>query len=124
MLLAAATGCCHSASVAVHPVTNRVYYTFEQSLHSCDQAGAQCKDSSLGFKPVDAAFTDSGLVFLTEDAIYRCDKDGQNCGPAIKLKLDKRAAGIYGGTGGQVVVVSSGGQLNLCGPVSCDKVGP
>jgi DNA-binding beta-propeller fold protein YncE len=116
-----AVACGHSvASVAVNPMSGRVFVTHDDSLRVCDQSAQNCTTQKLGQKPVSAAVgPDGGLVFLTESSIFRCDDAGQGC-RETKLPIDK-AVGVSVAASGLVVVVSESGDVAVCDNAGCQK---
>lgn len=120
--LAALTVSCggSAASVAVNPISGRVFVTHEGSLRACDQAGQNCATQKLTQKPVSAAVgPDGGLVFLTESSIYRCDDAGQSC-RETKLPIDD-AVGVAVSAAGLVIAVSASGEVAVCDNAGCQK---
>lgn len=117
LVLVSAVGCSH-ASVALHPLTNRVYWTRDDKLEVCDQALANCQEHRLSMKP-EGAFVDSTgrLLFVEGSQLYRCDESGGAC-QQFALPFSG-AAGVAAASSGQVVVVSSGGGVALCDESKC-----
>jgi hypothetical protein len=114
---------CHNATIAVRNDSNRICYTYDNALKACDQSVQSCQTSTLGFVPVDAAFVDGHLVFITPTTLYRCDAQGQSCSSGIPLKLTN-ATSVSGGSSGQVAVVSKSGAIALCDMSSCTTATP
>lgn len=119
-VLAAACGGSSVASVAVNPISGRVFVTHEGSLRVCDQAAQNCTAQRLTQKPVSAAVgPDGGLVFLTASSIYRCDDAGQSC-RETRLPIDN-AVGVAVAASGVVIAVSASGDVAVCDNAGCQK---
>jgi hypothetical protein len=119
-VLAVAGGGPSAASVAVNPVSGRVFVTHEGSLWACDQAAQNCTTQKLTQKPVSAAVgPDGGLVFLTASSIYRCDDVGQSC-RETRLPIDN-AVGVAVAASGAIIAVSASGDVAVCDNAGCQK---
>lgn len=118
VVLVSAGGCSH-ASVALHPVNNRVYWTRDDKLEVCDQALAHCEEHRLSMKP-EGAFVDSTgrLLFVEGSKLYRCDESGGAC-QELALPFSG-ASGVAAASSGRIVVVSSGGGVALCDESKCE----
>ena len=118
--LAVACGGSSVASVAVNPLSGRVFVTHDESLRVCDQAAQNCTTQKLTEKPVSAAVgPDGGLVFLTASSIYRCDDAGQSC-RETRLPIDD-AVGVAVAASGMVIAVSASGDVAVCDNAGCQK---
>lgn len=118
--LSAACGGRGVASVAVNPMSGRVFVTHGDSLRACDQAAQGCTTQKLTQKPVSAAVgPDGGLVFLTSSSIYRCDDAGQSC-RETKLPISD-AVGVAVAASGAVIAVSASGDVAVCDNAGCQK---
>ena len=113
--------CCHPATIAVNPITGVVRTTRGNAIRRCDQAVANCQSGVLGFEPVDAAATDSGIVFVTRVAVYRCDVDGNSCSAGTRLTFSD-ATSVAAGPGARVVVASESGAIDTCDQTTCTLV--
>jgi DNA-binding beta-propeller fold protein YncE len=119
--LAVACGGGSVASVAVNPISGRVFVTHDGSLRACDQSAQNCATQTLGEKPVSAAVgPDGGLVLLTKSSIYRCDDAGQSC-RETKLPIND-AVGVAVSAAGLVIAVSTSGDVAVCDNAGCQKV--
>jgi DNA-binding beta-propeller fold protein YncE len=119
-VLAAACGGSSVASVAVNPVSGRVFVTHDDSLQVCDQAAQNCTKQRLTQKPVSAAVgPDGGLVFLTASSIYRCDETGQAC-RETRLPMND-AVSVAVAASGAVIAVSASGDVAVCDNAGCQK---
>lgn len=111
------------ASVAVNPISGKVFVTHASDLRACDQAGENCRTQKLTFKPSSAAVgPNGGLVFLTRSSVFRCDDAGQNCAET-RLPISD-AAGVSVAASGRVVVVSEKGKVVTCDTGGCQHVKP
>ena len=118
--LAVACGGGSVASVAVNPISGRVFVTHDSSLWTCDQSAQNCETQKLPHKPVSAAVgPDGGVVFLTSSSIYRCDDAGQSC-RETRLPIDD-AVGVAVSTSGMVIAVSASGEVAVCDNAGCQK---
>jgi DNA-binding beta-propeller fold protein YncE len=109
------------ASVAVNPISGKVFVTHSSDLQACDQAAQNCKQQKLSFKPSSAAVApDGGLVFLAGSSVFRCDDAGQNCAET-RLPISD-AAGVSIAASGQIVIVSKKGRVVICDSAGCQQV--
>jgi len=120
--IAPAFGCAAPTSVAVNPISGRVYSTMGKTLWSCDAAGENCTQGAVVIEPEDTAvLPDSRVVFTAGASIYVCNDEGQAC-IEVKLPASMRAAGLAVGPSGQIVVVGTKGALATCTETECRAV--
>jgi DNA-binding beta-propeller fold protein YncE len=115
--------CAASTTVAVNPVSGRVYKTAGATLWSCDTVGENCTQGAVLIEPEDTAITpDSRMVFAAGNSIYVCNDDGQAC-IEVKLPGKTKAVGISVSPSGEIFVVSHTGSLAVCTETECRAVG-
>jgi DNA-binding beta-propeller fold protein YncE len=109
------------ASVAVNPISGKVYVTHASDLRACDQAAQNCTEQKLTFEPSSATVApDGSLIFLTSKSVFRCDDAGQSCAET-RLPIDD-AVGVSVAASGRVVVVSKKGNVVTCDNSGCQRV--
>lgn len=117
-VLCLGVGCTHAASVALNPVTNRIYWTKEDSLKVCDQSLGNCQEHRLGMKPEGASMDSSGrLLFVEGSRLYRCDDTGGACQQFTLPFGNARQVAVS--SAGRVVVLSASGEVALCDEGQC-----
>jgi hypothetical protein len=126
LLLSSALGltfaCATPTTVAVNPISGRVYSTVGSTLWSCDSAGESCTEGAVLIAPEDTAITsDSRMVFATRSSIYVCNDDGQAC-IEVKLPAKTTAAGLSVSPSGEIFVVGTNGSLAVCSETQCRAV--
>ncbi len=123
LLLGPITACVvPPTTIAVNPISGRVYSTLGNSLWSCDAAGESCTQGAIVMAPTDAAVTtDSRLVFAAGRSIHVCNDEGQAC-IAVDLPAAMIAEGLSVGPSGQVFVIGSKGELAACSETECRAV--
>lgn len=120
--LAPTFACATPTTVAVNPVSGRVYSTVGSTLWSCDASGENCTQGAVLIEPTDTAITaDSRMVFAAGSSIYVCNDDGQAC-IEVKLPPKTQAAGLSVSPSGEIFVVGTNGSLAVCSETQCRAV--
>lgn len=121
-VIALSSACATQTTVAVNPVSGRVYSTAGSTLWSCDASGENCTQGAVLIEPEDTAITqDSRMVFAAGRSIYVCNDDGQAC-IEVKLPAKIQAAGLSVSPSGEIFVVSTTGSLVACSETQCRAV--
>lgn len=121
-VLGLASACATPTTVAVNPISGRVYSTIGSTLWSCDSAGENCTQGAVLIAPEDTVITsDSRMVFAAGSSIYVCNDDGQAC-IEVKLPAKTKAAGLSVSPSGEIFVVGTGGSLAVCSETQCRAV--
>jgi DNA-binding beta-propeller fold protein YncE len=126
LLLSLALGstfaCAKPTTVAVNPVSGKVYSTVGSTLWQCDTAGEHCTEGAVLITPEDTAITpDSRMVFAAGSSIYVCNDEGQAC-IEVKLPGKTKAAGLSVSPSGEIFVVGTTGSLAVCTETKCRLV--
>ncbi|MFV8754634.1 hypothetical protein ACNOYE_29155 [Nannocystaceae bacterium ST9] len=122
LALAPMLACAAPSTVAVNPVSGRVFSTAGSTLWSCDAAGENCTQGVVVAAPEDTAITpDSRLVFISGSSVYVCNDEGQACIP-VELPAKMKATGLSVAPSGEIFVVDSKGKLASCTETKCRAV--